>query len=61
MSGRVPMVLPAPLTATNFVLLFNKSVTALVGNSPVFLSISAHLTVAPRDSAACTQGRIFES
>ena len=60
-SGFVPKVFEAPVTATNFVLGVNRSVTLDVSSSEVWVFTFAHLTVAPFASAACTQGLIFES
>ena len=60
-SGLVPKVFAAPVTATNLVLLLSNFVIDSTGNSAVSTSNSAHLTVAPFASAACTHGRIFES
>ena len=49
------------VTATNRVLSFRSSVIIEVGKSPVAGSNFAQRTTAPTASAACTQGRTFES
>ena len=51
-SGFVPKVFEAPVTATNFVLGVNRSVTLDVSSSDVWVFTFAHLTVAPLASAA---------
>ena len=51
-SGRVPIVFPAPVIATSFVLEVRTASTAATVNSEVATSNSAQRTVAPADSAA---------
>ena len=51
-SGRVPMVFPAPVTATSLVLVDKTASTAATVSSDVATSNSAHRTVTPTASAA---------
>ena len=60
-SGFVPKVFDAPVTATNFVFEVRRSVTLDVSSSDVWVFTFAHLTLTPFASAACTHGLIFES
>ena len=60
-SGLVPIVLPAPVIATNFVRGDKTASTASTESSDVCVSNSAQRTVAPTASAAWIHGRIFES
>ncbi len=60
-SGRVPIRLEAPVTATSPVRSDSSAPTVAGSSSPVAGSKSAQRTVAPRACAACTQGRMFAS
>ena len=60
-SGRVPIRLEAPVTATTFVRLVSASSRDSVDSSPVCGSKSTHRTVAEAAAAAITHGRTLPS
>ena len=61
MSGRVPRMFDAPVTATTRVLSLTRDSTSSGVRMPVPGSNSAHRTVAPERSAYVTQGRTLPS
>ena len=60
-SGRVPIRLEAPVTATSLVWLVSASSSDSIDSSPVSGSKSTHRRVAPAAAAAITQGRTLPS